>query len=667
MQLSLRHKLGAGYLIMAAALLFCAVAGFTAANSLSSTLNYVTTSAWDAADGAMEGTIEIEAEMLALSRILSGSTSIEDGKKEMASAAAGASEALGRMAGSGLMAADAVTKLQEYIEVFGASRDKIIVAYSDLQLNQKTAAENLAEIDANLYELEEIIETIAERKQAQNVSAEEILPYWNLADAIMETRLSLLGRSHSLNRILRGTDAEVLRVEMESDLALAQEQSQDMSKSSFSRQKNDKGVSFGVAVAELLPKHKTLYADTIASYQAFVQAKQELELATSQLLDLVAEIEEAGDSKIEGVLSEIDATIAFADSSILASAVLGIVLAVIAFIYSIRAVIKPVRDIAGRLTSIGEEGGDLTQRLTINGNDEIADLSLGFNNFIDKVHITIKAVLESSNHVSTSANNLSSITHLANQGAEQQKNETVAIAAAVEEMSGSLDHVDESAVIAAREAGNADSSANKGKDIVGQTINGIHTLSGEVVAAVGVINNLEEQAESIGSVLDVIRGIAEQTNLLALNAAIEAARAGEQGRGFAVVADEVRTLASRTQESTEEIQAMIQNLQTSTKEAVSVMDKSQKQAEATVELASTAGQALDEIAMAVSKISDMNNQIAHAAEEQKTTGKEVASNVAAIQVVAETTADNSLQAQNNSSEVLKQAAELQAMMAQFKT
>lgn len=322
--------------------------------------------------------------------------------------------------------------------------------------------------------------------------------------------------------------------------------------------------------------------------------------------------------------------------------------------------------LTARLKDIATGEGDLTQRIEISGDDEISRLSRYFNQFVEKIHDTVQEVARVTSQVVLSVKDLDVASATVSKGALQQQEETGAVASAVTEMSATSANVYESASNAAEETSTADESAKSGKQIVNHTVDSIHQLSTDVSSAADVIKDLAKQADNIGTVLDVISGIAEQTNLLALNAAIEAARAGEQGRGFAVVADEVRTLASRTQESTEEIQAMIENLQSGTRQAVSVMDKGQNQAEKTVVLAATADESLDVIVSSVNEISTMNNQIAHAASEQQRTADAVSHNVIAIQTVAEETANSSIVARHSSESVSEQAAILDNLMRQFK-
>lgn len=234
------------------------------------------------------------------------------------------------------------------------------------------------------------------------------------------------------------------------------------------------------------------------------------------------------------------------------------------------------------------------------------------------------------------------------------------------EMTATVQEVARNAADASDAAHAADSEAVNGNLIVDNVTSAINDLALEVQESAGTIATLEENAEQIGTVLDVIRGIAEQTNLLALNAAIEAARAGEQGRGFAVVADEVRTLASRTQDSTREIQSMIERLQEGSKSAVLAMDQSQKKTERVVEQAHKAGEALTSITMAVSRIADMNTQIATAAEQQSAVSEDINENVVGINTLAIDAAGSAEHTTANSQDLERVAADLQDAISTFK-
>lgn len=220
-----------------------------------------------------------------------------------------------------------------------------------------------------------------------------------------------------------------------------------------------------------------------------------------------------------------------------------------------------------------EANGDLTHRAIVMQNDELGQMGGAFNSMLDKLQGFVSGVNGASGSLSASSQQLAAISEQTHQGVLQQQSETELVATAMNEMSATAQEVANNAASAANAALSADDQAKEGRGIVDTTINSIRALSTEVDKAAQVIQQLEEGAQDIGRVLEVIGGIAEQTNLLALNAAIEAARAGEQGRGFAVVADEVRTLAQRTQESTQEIKSMIESLQQSSHEAVSVMER----------------------------------------------------------------------------------------------
>ncbi len=331
------------------------------------------------------------------------------------------------------------------------------------------------------------------------------------------------------------------------------------------------------------------------------------------------------------------------------------------FYFAVRQSITQISDATDKLAD-----GDLTVQIELDSYDEMRQIAMSFNAMSEKFNALIQQIISAANQLTSASEEVSSVASESASNVERQRHETDQVATAINEMTATVQEVANNAGNAASAATNADNEARSGKSIVENTSQVIAKLAHEIENAAGVINEVEQDSENIGGVLDVIKGIAEQTNLLALNAAIEAARAGEQGRGFAVVADEVRTLASRTQESASEIESMIDKLQTGSHDAVEVMEKSREQAQAGVERANEAAQALDAINRAVTTITDMNTQIASAAEEQSAVSEEINRNVTSISQISEQTASGSEQTTHSANELAQLASELQNLVKQFK-
>ncbi len=338
---------------------------------------------------------------------------------------------------------------------------------------------------------------------------------------------------------------------------------------------------------------------------------------------------------------------------------------VISTVVIIRSIMGPVERITGVISRI-EQQKDLSLRCDVGSNDELGMIGRHFNSMVESFQKLIEQVIESVDAMRQSCEELSRNAISASEGVSKQLNETDMVATAITEMGATIDEIAKNTELAAGKAEQTHHNAQEGQIGVEDTISKIQSLAQQLDDSANVVAELEKDSQTIGSVLDVIRGIAEQTNLLALNAAIEAARAGEQGRGFAVVADEVRSLAMRTQESTEEIASIIQTLQSRTHSIVDIMEQSQKQGGESAQQAASAGTLLAQINADVTNIMDMSTQIAAAIEEQSMVAAEVNKNVVVIRDIAEESAQAAEENATASDEVRHRADYLHQAVSQFK-
>ncbi|MDP2714495.1 methyl-accepting chemotaxis protein [Rheinheimera sp.] len=398
-------------------------------------------------------------------------------------------------------------------------------------------------------------------------------------------------------------------------------------------------------------------AEATASLAA---AEEQTANAMSSLQRLLSQASAAAEQIQQDSVSQVSNAITLIFVVVLGSILLSVVIATVT-VRSISIPLAKVNQILGVVAS-----GDMTQKLDDSAKDEFGELARNCNKVIANLQQLIQGIISRSTQLAAASEQTSAITVQTTQAIREQKSQVTQAATATTEMSSTAQVVLQSSNDAVAEIKNADNEAERVKGISLENKAIIVQLSQDVEQASTVINKLHKDSASIGSILDVIRGIAEQTNLLALNAAIEAARAGEQGRGFAVVADEVRSLASKTQASTQEIQAMIQVLQSGAQAAVEAMNKGRKQAENCVEKTEVATKALDSITHAVHLAHDMSEQISDAAKEQNQVSHEISKLLESIVSIAEETASGAEQTSESSHEVARLAEELRVSVEQFK-
>ena len=374
------------------------------------------------------------------------------------------------------------------------------------------------------------------------------------------------------------------------------------------------------------------------------------ERGVNEQLNHITEVTEQTRSRMNTALIFMALAIAFAFGSFLT--------------YIQRQIVNPAHRLSHSLQRMAER--DFSTAIPSLGDDELGQIADSAETIRQAMSTIVNELDQSSGQLEISAAQLQEVIAITRQGVEQQLRETSQVAESIGHMTNTMYQVAEQAQQAAESAREADQDAGKGHQVVTQTINDINSLSQEIAQAGSTVEGLKQRSEEIGAVLDVIQGISEQTNLLALNAAIEAARAGEQGRGFAVVADEVRALATRTQKATEEVEAMIAQLQQGAQQVVAVMEQSRHHTQQSAQQSNEAGNSLKAITAAVERISQMNAHIATASSEQQGVAEEINRNIMNISEIAEHSAEGSKRIDEANSQLNSISQRLSALVASFR-
>lgn len=420
----------------------------------------------------------------------------------------------------------------------------------------------------------------------------------------------------------------------------------------------------GAAVQQI----RSVLGEYRGAIESLETATQAIAKARQEMTDQQKEIVRISDSLYQFQLDQLDVESAAARTRLIVSTLLALVLGALAAWLITRQIVLPLRATMADVERIAS--GDLSATAQVHRRDELGVLQRGIQQMGSTLRELIGGIRDGVSQISAAAEELSAVTKQTSAGVNSQKEETDQVATAMHEMSATVQEVArnaEQAALAATEADSeADSEAREGDRVVTEVVTQIERMATAVVRSTEAMTALQGESDKIGSVMNVIRAVAEQTNLLALNAAIEAARAGEAGRGFAVVADEVRGLAQRTQKSTEEIEGLVAALQNGTQQVASIMHTSRDLTDSGVELARRAGASLGNITRTVSNIQAMNQQIAAAAEEQSAVAEEISRSVVNVRDVSEQTAAASEETAASSTELARLGGQLQMMVSRFR-
>lgn len=673
MNLNKKVSLLVGCLVMSS--LLGGGVSFFGFNKLNQELQFITGPAWDAADGAMESTIEVQNQIRSIQNYMTHFAELNPSyaraqianQKESHN---GMLDAYQRMLNSKLIPADKIQGLQKAFEYFESAEKQVLIAYHDFAEKSASYREILADFQSFMTELEEVGDSAVEyleQNPAATVSWDNgLAERWSAADGGMEAQIALLQMQYFLQEyFLSGGTLEYLeRFKMaQSDLAgLVSE----LSGHALFMQRSPVGsqLSFSSQLSKYEDNFTATTNNLISSWRIYYEKRTAFDQVADSFLSSLEMVEEIADSQVEGEADIIRHLQNYVALILVISLFITILISLLAGFGVNKFIVRPIRNIAKVLD---ENPNDLSIRLDVSQADEIGMLSGSINRAYLNQSEALSKIELGTYLVECQSTLLEHSAEVTSEEVNQQESDTEKSALAIQQMAQNIKLLSESAQSASTAASQALSTARAGHDSVSVTKGQIHSLFKNMENMSSAILHLNKDTEKIATVVEVIGNIAEQTNLLALNAAIEAARAGEQGRGFAVVADEVRTLASRTQKSTQEIHATISSLLTSTQGVVNAMQQSSAQSQETVKQIDATDKTLTDIVELVSQINDINSHMAGMTEEQSATSEHIATSLVSISSSAKETL-NAVESVMMVSKGLSQISHnLNSQVNQFKT
>ncbi|TVM39280.1 methyl-accepting chemotaxis protein [Vibrio cholerae] len=640
--------------------------------SSSSGLSYIVGPAWDTADGAMETTIQIEAQMLAVNRLILGEDS-QRVEQILNTAITEVDTSSSRMIEAGLLSAAQTQQFSQFNSQYQQSRNALITSYKNYIETKKSydkATQVLVDFGEKLETLGDSAVEELEREPDRNITWQsDVMERWQAADGGMESNIGLLWKLYYTQRLLDGQDDATQIKAIEQAIEFQKQANSEMfstGRFTISAGEEWKNASYEEVFSQLNSQHEQAMMAVIESYRNYRQIYQEYTVTSLALLDFIAELEELADSKVEQQAVLILDGQAWAISSFKVLIIIALLVLLLLGWILVNQILSPIQRLQERVTDISEGNGDLTLRVNITTQDEFGELGKSFDKFIEKIQNLIADITQSTNLAKTAAVDLSATFKVTAEAVNKQTFEVNTISNATTAMTAVSSQVISGAREISQSVLNIDKNAQSTLSNVRQAAQSVNELVAEVTQGTETINSLKNHVTSIEPVLADINGIAEQTNLLALNAAIEAARAGEQGRGFAVVADEVRSLATRTQGSTNTIQQSITQLRSSADESVRVINNSMSKGTQTTEITSQAEESLHQVAVEISRLTEMNQQTSDAITHQEQSVTSIASSVSHLQALCQSAQEKIQQSEHTISTLKLKQDDLALKISKFK-